>query len=86
MELVDAPDRTRTVFDRKRARGPGGGGRCRRRASVLAMAGGASPPWAASTIATLASALPHASQRIVEGQQHIPADPVVAAILSGFLR
>jgi hypothetical protein len=23
----------------------------------------------------------HASQRIVEGQQHVPADPVVAAIL-----
>jgi pimeloyl-ACP methyl ester carboxylesterase len=55
-------------------------------APVLAMAGGASPPWAASTIATLAGALPHASQRIVEGQQHIPADPIVAEILGGFFR
>ncbi len=53
---------------------------------VLAMAGGASPPWAASTIATLAGALPHARQRIVKGQQHIPADAVVAAILGSFFR
>jgi pimeloyl-ACP methyl ester carboxylesterase len=55
-------------------------------APVLAMAGGASPPWAASTIATLAIPLPHSSELIVEGQQHIPADPVVAAILGGFFR
>jgi pimeloyl-ACP methyl ester carboxylesterase len=55
-------------------------------APVLAMAGGASPPWAASTITTLAGALPHASQRIVEGQQHIPAATVVAAILGSFFR
>ncbi len=55
-------------------------------APVLAMAGGASPPWAASTIATLATPLPHSGELIVEGQQHIPADPVVAAILGGFFR
>jgi len=53
---------------------------------VLAMAGGASPPWAASTIETLAGALPRASLRIVGEQQHIPADPVVAAILGDFFR
>lgn len=55
-------------------------------APVLAMAGGASPPWAASTIATLATPLPHSRELVVEGQQHIPADPVVAAILGGFFR
>jgi pimeloyl-ACP methyl ester carboxylesterase len=55
-------------------------------APVLAMAGGASPPWAASTIAALAGALPHARERIVDGQQHVPADAAVAAILEGFFR
>ena len=55
-------------------------------APVLAMAGGASPPWAASTITTLCDALPHAREHIVERQQHIPADPVVAAILGSFFR
>jgi pimeloyl-ACP methyl ester carboxylesterase len=53
---------------------------------VLAIAGAASPPWAASTTATLAGALPHASERIVDGQKHIPADPVVAQILESFFR
>jgi pimeloyl-ACP methyl ester carboxylesterase len=53
---------------------------------VLAMAGAGSPPWAAATGATLAGALPHASERIVDGQQHIPADPVIAAILKSFFR
>lgn len=53
-------------------------------APVLAMAGTASPAWAASTTATLAAALPHASEQIVDGQQHVPADPVVAAILETF--
>jgi pimeloyl-ACP methyl ester carboxylesterase len=54
------------------------------RAPVLAMAGAASPPWAASTTAALAACLPHASRRIVDGQQHLPADQVVAAILERF--
>ena len=53
-------------------------------APVLAMAGATSPAWAASTTATLAAALPHASEQIVGGQQHVPADPVVAAILETF--
>ena len=53
---------------------------------VLAMAGAASPPWAASTTATLVSALPHASERSVEGQQHLPADRVIAPILKSFFR
>jgi pimeloyl-ACP methyl ester carboxylesterase len=55
-------------------------------APVLAMAGAASPPWAASVTATLAGALPHASEQIVDGQQHVPSDPVVAAILGSFFR
>jgi pimeloyl-ACP methyl ester carboxylesterase len=53
---------------------------------VLAMAGGASPAWAASMTATLAAALPHAGEQIIDGQQHLPADPVVAAILESFFR
>jgi pimeloyl-ACP methyl ester carboxylesterase len=53
---------------------------------VLVMAGGASPGWAAATMATLASALPHASERVLEGQQHLPADAVIAAALGGFFR
>ncbi len=51
---------------------------------VLALAGGASPPWAASTTATLASSLPHVRECIVEGQQHVPAEPVISAILESF--
>jgi pimeloyl-ACP methyl ester carboxylesterase len=51
---------------------------------VLAMAGAASPPWAASTAAALAASLPHARERLVDGQQHLPADRVVAAILERF--
>jgi len=51
---------------------------------VLAIAGAASPPWAPLTTAMLAGSLPRASERIVDGQQHIPADPVIAAILESF--
>lgn len=53
---------------------------------VLAIAGAASPGWATSTTATLATALPCASERIASGQHHVPADPVVAAILESFFR
>lgn len=55
-------------------------------APVLAMAGAASPPWAASTTATLAGALPHASERIIDGQRHIPPGPVIAELLQSFFR
>ena len=55
-------------------------------APVLAMAGGASPAWAASTAAVLATALPHAGEQIVHGQQHLPEDPIVAAILEAFFQ
>jgi pimeloyl-ACP methyl ester carboxylesterase len=55
-------------------------------ATVLALAGAASPPWAVSTTATLASALPRVSEHVVDAQHHVPADPVVAAILKSFFR
>ena len=55
-------------------------------APVLAIAGAASAPWAPSTTATLARELPHATEQILDGQQHIPADPVIAAILQSFFR
>jgi pimeloyl-ACP methyl ester carboxylesterase len=55
-------------------------------APVLAMAGAASPRWAASTTATLAGALPNARGRTVDGQHHLPADVVLAAILESFFR
>jgi pimeloyl-ACP methyl ester carboxylesterase len=55
-------------------------------APVLALAGGASPPWAASVTAKLVSALPHARAQIVDGQRHMPTDGVVAAILERFFR
>jgi pimeloyl-ACP methyl ester carboxylesterase len=55
-------------------------------APVLAIAGGASPPWAASVTATLAGALPRSSEQILEGQTHMPADAVVVAILETFFR
>ena len=53
---------------------------------LLALAGGASPPWAALTTAMLAGSLPNASECIVEGQQHIPADSVIAEIIESFFR
>ncbi|HUA06542.1 MAG TPA: alpha/beta hydrolase [Solirubrobacteraceae bacterium] len=51
---------------------------------VLALAGADSPPWASLTTAVLAGSLPHASERIVDGQQHIPADSVIGEILESF--
>jgi pimeloyl-ACP methyl ester carboxylesterase len=51
---------------------------------VLAIAGAASPPWAASTVATLAGALPCALELVLAGQQHVPADPVIATLLEEF--
>lgn len=53
---------------------------------VLAIAGGASAPWAASVAATLARALPSATEQILDGQTHAVADPVIAAILERFFR
>jgi pimeloyl-ACP methyl ester carboxylesterase len=53
---------------------------------VLAIAGGASPPWAASAVATLTSALPHASAQVVDREHHVPADHVIAGMLSSFFR
>jgi pimeloyl-ACP methyl ester carboxylesterase len=55
-------------------------------APVLALGGGASPPWAASVAATLARALPRATEQILDGQTHTPADPVIVTILERFFR
>lgn len=55
-------------------------------APVLALAGGASPPWAASVAATLVGTLPHAGEEILEGQTHVPIDAVVVATLKRFFR
>src|SRR5947209_3078343 len=51
---------------------------------VLAMAGEASPAWATATTATLTGVLPQAVERVVAGQQHVPADGVIAPILAAF--
>jgi len=53
---------------------------------VLVMAGAAGPPWVASTTATLAGVIQRATEHVVDGQQHVPADPVIAAILESFFR
>jgi pimeloyl-ACP methyl ester carboxylesterase len=53
---------------------------------VLAIAGAASPPWAAATTATLLSALSSATEYIVDGQQHLPDDSKIAGILASFFR
>ena len=53
---------------------------------VLALAGAASPSWATAATATLGRGLAHGSEHIVDGQQHLPADALVAAILGSFFR
>lgn len=53
---------------------------------VLAVAGSASPPWAAATIATLAGVLPHVKTHVADGQHHVPADPVISTMLTSFFR
>jgi pimeloyl-ACP methyl ester carboxylesterase len=53
---------------------------------VLVMGGGSSPEWGAATISTLVGTLPHASEQILEGQQHLPDDAMIAAILGTFFR
>ncbi len=53
---------------------------------VLVMGGAASPGWAAAAIATLVSALPHAGEQILEGQQHLPDDGMIVAILGSFFQ
>ena len=51
---------------------------------VLVLAGAASASWAAATTATLVRTLPQASEHILDGQQHLPADSMLAAILGSF--
>jgi pimeloyl-ACP methyl ester carboxylesterase len=51
---------------------------------VLAMAGGASAPWAPAAAATIARAVPSASELVLPGQDHNPDDELVAAALREF--
>jgi pimeloyl-ACP methyl ester carboxylesterase len=60
--------------------------RLRLEVPVLAIAGAASPAWARATIATLAGALPHAREEVLDGQHHLPTDSVIAAALEHFFR
>jgi hypothetical protein len=53
---------------------------------VLVLAGAASASGAAATTASLLRTLPQASEHIVDGQQHLPADSILAAILGSFFR
>jgi pimeloyl-ACP methyl ester carboxylesterase len=51
---------------------------------TLVMAGGASPDWMRHAAQTLASVLPHAQQRTLEGQAHDVAPDVLAPVLAEF--
>jgi pimeloyl-ACP methyl ester carboxylesterase len=53
-------------------------------APTLAMAGGESYGWAHDAARLIASTIPDAQARIVNGQQHAPAHEVVASILKQF--
>jgi pimeloyl-ACP methyl ester carboxylesterase len=52
---------------------------------VLALAGGASPAWAADAARTIADATPGGHAEIVPGQDHNPAPEVLAPLLTGAL-
>lgn len=51
---------------------------------VLAMAGGASDPWAREAMNTIAQAIPDAQARTLEREHHVPADDVLTSILAAF--
>jgi pimeloyl-ACP methyl ester carboxylesterase len=51
---------------------------------TLVMDGGASPPWQRNAVGALVAALPHAERRTLAGQDHGPADDVLAPVLAGF--
>jgi pimeloyl-ACP methyl ester carboxylesterase len=55
------------------------------RVPTLLMDGGASPPWRRNAVRALASVLPDVRHRTLEGQDHGPADEVLAPVLEGFL-
>ena len=51
---------------------------------VLALAGGASPPWAREGASAIAEAVPGAQHRVLEGQGHGVADDVIIPVLIEF--
>jgi pimeloyl-ACP methyl ester carboxylesterase len=52
---------------------------------VLALAGGKSPDWAAAAAGEIAAAVPDGRSRVLDGQDHGPADEVLAPALTEFL-
>jgi pimeloyl-ACP methyl ester carboxylesterase len=51
---------------------------------VLAMDGGSSPPWQRNAVGALVARLPNAERRTLVGQDHGPADDVLAPVLVDF--
>lgn len=51
---------------------------------TLVMDGGDSPPWRRNAVRALVAILPDARQRTLEGQDHGPADEVLAPVLEEF--
>jgi len=51
---------------------------------ILAMAGGASDPWARQAMDTIEQAIPNAEARTLEHEHHVPADDVLTLILTAF--
>ena len=56
------------------------------RAATLAVDGSASPPWLREAIRTVASTIPNARQRTLEGQTHDVDPQVLARAIEDFLR
>jgi pimeloyl-ACP methyl ester carboxylesterase len=54
------------------------------RVPTLVMAGGASPSWQQHGARALASVLPDARHRTLDGQDHGPAHEVLLPVLEGF--
>jgi pimeloyl-ACP methyl ester carboxylesterase len=53
---------------------------------TLALYGGASAPWAASTAAAIANAVPQAESQVLDGQNHDVNPEVLAPVLSAYFR
>lgn len=54
-------------------------------AGMLALAGGASPAWAAEAVRAVAAAVPGGAHRVLDGQDHGVADDVLVPLLAEFL-
>jgi hypothetical protein len=51
---------------------------------TLVMDGDASPPWQRNAVGTLAAVLPHARRRSLAGQDHGPADELLASVITTY--